>query len=464
MSGDKRAVYDFLRDAGMDAGDVDMGATVDHMMREMALGLEGSPSSLAMIPTYIDADAEILWGERAVVLDAGGTNLRGALVGFTDEGRAEIEGFTRRRMPGTGGEEVGREAFFDSLAALAEPLLREKDSEGGRGCMGFCFSYPTEILPNRDGRLIQWSKEVRAPEVEGRLIGSDLREALRRGGRAEPPDVVVLNDTTAALLAGKARGRARRWGGYAGFILGTGTNSCYVESNGRIGKLKGLDEGGRQVVNGETGGFACADRGEGDRRLGAGTARPDGYWLEKMISGGYFGSLVGCTAVLGCEGGLFGGGAADVLKGMGKRREIGSEDAAGFCADPYGGSGNALAAALGDVPDGDRRRLWFLIDALTERAAKLSAANLASSVLKGCGDGGETGAGRGIGPGPGPLAPFCISIDGSAYSGYDRFSHRVDYYLRPFLMERDVYYETVQVDDAPLIGAAAAALAHGQDG
>ena len=206
MSGDKRAVYDFLRDAGMDAGDIDLGATVDHMMREMALGLEGGSSSLAMIPTYIDADAEILSGERAVVLDAGGTNLRGALVGFTDEGRAEIEGFTRRRMPGTGGEEVGREAFFDSLAALAEPLLREKDSEGGRGCMGFCFSYPTEILPNRDGRLIQWSKEVRAPEVEGRLIGSDLREALRRGGRAEPPEVVVLNDTTAALLAGKARG------------------------------------------------------------------------------------------------------------------------------------------------------------------------------------------------------------------------------------------------------------------
>ena len=444
----------------MDPGDVDMGTTVDHMMQEMALGLEGESSSLAMIPTYIDADAEIPAGERAVVLDAGGTNLRGALVGFTDEGRARIESFTRRRMPGTEGEEVGREAFFDSLAALAEPLLREND--GGRGCMGFCFSYPTEILPNRDGRLIHWSKEVRAPEVEGRLIGSDLREALRRRGRAEPPEVVVLNDTTAVLLAGKARGRTRGWGGYAGFILGTGTNSCYVESNGRIGTRKGRDEGGSQVVNGETGGFACADRGEGDRRLGAGTARPDEYWLEKMISGGYFGPLVGCTAVLGCEGGLFGAGAADVLRRMGKRREIGSEDAAGFCADPRGVSGNALAAALGDVPDGDRRRLWFLIDALTERAAKLSAANLASSVLKGCGDGREIREGREIGRGP--LAPFCISIDGSAYSGYDRFSHRVDYYLRPFLTERDVYYETVHVDDAPLIGAAAAALTHSQDG
>ena len=67
-------------------------------------------------------------------------------------------------------------------------------------------------------------------------------------------------------------------------------------------------------------------------------------------------------------------------------------------------------------------------------------------------------------PGPGPLEPFCITIDGSAYSGYHRFAHRVDYYLRPFLTERNAYYETVHVEDAPLIGAAAAALTDGTDG
>ena len=352
MSPDQKDSQNFLRDAGMHPGDINLEATVDHMIREMALGLRGEPSSLAMIPTYIEADAQIPRGRCTVVLDAGGTNLRAALVSFTDEGKPRIENFSRHPMPGTQGHPVSREDFFDALAALAEPLIKEAGPKNAAGRIGFCFSYPTEILPNRDGRLIHWSKEVRAPEVEGRLIGSDLREALRKRGDAEPPGVVILNDTAATLLAGKAAESARQWGGYVGFILGTGTNSCYVESNRAVGKLGGLDPAGRQVVNGETGGFACADRGEGDMRLGALTARPDTYWLEKMISGAYFGPLVGCTFAAACEGGLLGAEAASAVLDIVKGRGISSADAAGFCADPHGTSRNALAAAVRRVPPG----------------------------------------------------------------------------------------------------------------
>ena len=381
----------------MDPGDVDMGTTVDHMMREMALGLEGESSSLAMIPTYIDADAEIPAGERAVVLDAGGTNLRGALVGFTDEGRARIESFTRRRMPGTEGEEVGREAFFDSLAALAEPLLREND--GGRGCMGFCFSYPTEILPNRDGRLIHWSKEVRAPEVEGRLIGSDLREALRRRGRAEPPEVVVLNDTTAALLAGKARGRTRGWGGYAGFILGTGTNSCYVESNGRIGKLKGLDEGGSQVVNGETGGFACADRGEGDRRLGAGTARPDGYWLAQRSWGGSSGRWWGVRRFWGVRAACSGRGPPMCSGVWGSGGKSGPRMRRGSALIPAGFRGMLWRRRWGMCPMGIAEGCGSLSMRLPSGRRSFRRRIWLLRCSKGAGTGGKSGRGGKLGGG-----------------------------------------------------------------
>ena len=93
----------------------------------------------------------------------------------------------------------------------------------------------------------------------------------------------------------------------------------------------------------------------------------------------------------------------------------------------------------------DAARLWYLTDALLERAAKLTAANLAASVLKG-----RTGSG--------PLEPVCLTIDGTTYYRYYRFQHRVESHLRPFLTQRDKFYETVQVDDAPLIGAAVAAL------
>jgi hexokinase len=37
--------------------------------------------------------------------------------------------------------------------------------------IGFCFSYHTEIFPDKDGRLIQFCKEIKAHEVVGQFIG-----------------------------------------------------------------------------------------------------------------------------------------------------------------------------------------------------------------------------------------------------------------------------------------------------
>ena len=161
-----------------------------------------------------------------------------------------------------------------------------------------------------------------------------------------------------------------------------------------------------------------------------------------MFSGAYFGALVAHTVALAQEEGLLGfdsAGDASIV------RTISTRDANNYCRNPADASGNALAARIKAAGDADSLRLWFLIDALLERAAKLSAANLAASVLKG----------RGV---PGPLKPICITIDGTAYYRYHRFPHRVEHYLRPFLTQRNRYYETVHVDDAPLIGAAVAAL------
>ena len=437
MTPDKKAVDAFLERHGMHPDAIGLEATVGHIIEEMTKGLEGAPSSLAMIPTYVEVDAAIPAEQRVVVLDAGGTNLRAALVSFSGEGKPVIENFSKHPMPGTRGEEVGREEFFDSLAGLVEPLI----GQGGK--IGFCFSYPTEIFPDRDGKLIHWSKEIKAPEVEGRMIGSDLRVALAERGAADPPDVVILNDTVATLLTGKASRKGREWGGYVGFILGTGTNTCYVEANVAIGKTPDLEPAHSQIINTESGNYACPIRGTADEMLGALTAKPETYWLEKMLSGAYFGALTTQTLALAAGDGLLSKPFADALANLG---EISTKDADNYAHNPADGASNALVAAVKAAGRGaDAARTWHLVDGLLERAAKLTAANLAAAVLKG--------------PSPdGPLSPFCLTIDGTTYYRYYRFQNRVESFLRPFLTERGKYYETVAVEDAPLIGAAVAAL------
>jgi len=96
------------------------------------------------------------------------------------------------------------------------------------------FFIPSEILPNRDGRLLYFCKEVQAPGVVGQLIGRNLLEAL---GMPEK-QIVLLNDTVATLLAGKSASIGHEYETFIGYILGTGTNTCYNENNFNILKTK----------------------------------------------------------------------------------------------------------------------------------------------------------------------------------------------------------------------------------
>jgi len=434
MNSDQREVEAFLTDTDMHPDSINFSAQVDSMLDEMKRGLAGEPSSLAMIPTYVEIDATIPFDQQAVVLDAGGTNLRVALVYFSPDGKSHITDYSKHPMPGTQGRVVSKADFFDTMATLVEPLLKRSSK------IGFCFSYPTEIFPDKDGKLIFWTKEVKAPEVVGCRIGSSLKKALSdRGTRLS--DVVVLNDTVATTLSGKASKISREWGGYIGFILGTGLNTCYVESNSAIVKLPELNRARSQIINCESGNFRCRHRGRADEMLGELTSDPEGYWLEKMLSGRYFGELARQLILLGADGGLFSSSAVKALRAIGG---ISTKDADNYLHNPTN-SDNPLAAAIKEHGAEDAARLWFLIDSLLERSAKLTAANLASSVLKGrCGNG--------------PLKPVCLSIDGTTFYRYYRYQYRVESWLRPFLSSQDKHYEIVQVADAPLIGAAVAAL------
>ena len=413
---------------------VDTEALLAEFDRPMDEGLAGRPSSLAMLPAYIDSSREVPIDTPVVVLDAGGTNLRVAVVWFDKAGKPRVEDFQKYRMPGTDGKALSARDFFDTFAEFLAPVCQRSDA------VGFCFSYPTEIFPDLDGRLLRWSKKIDAPEVVGERVGTRISDALfARCGRRLA--LRVLNDTTATLLAGKTAGLSRRYSSYVGFILGTGTNIAYIERNARIGKVPGADPEGSMIVNVESGAFDGAPRSDFDRRAERRYRNPKEGLFEKMISGAYIGD-VGLEALrAAAEDGLFSPAAAAGLLAIG---ELSTKDFDDFVANPFLAGG-----ALSAIPftDDDRRTLMAVGEPLFLRAAALTAANISAAVLR-------TGAGRD------PLHPVCVTIDGSTYykTRSAMFRSRVEQGLRDILGPRGIHFETVCVDDAPMIGSAVAGL------
>ena len=184
---------------------------------------------------------------------------------------------------------------FDNIASHVKPLAEKCDR------IGFCFSYPTEILPDKDGILLQFCKEVQAPQVVGQLIGKNLLEAL---GMPKKP-IVLLNDTVATLLAGKSASFGKNYDSFIGFILGTGTNTCYIENNSNIGKNKTLDQSKSQIINIESGNYGKATQNDLDKIFDKTTINPGDYTFEKMMSGGYLGGLCLTALKAASEEGVF---------------------------------------------------------------------------------------------------------------------------------------------------------------
>jgi hexokinase len=427
----KGTVERFLRNHGMHAADLSLESCTQSFLEHMARGLAGSPSSLRMIPTYIEAAAAIPADKPVIAIDAGGTNFRVATIRF-DEGRSpRVERAANFEMPGVK-EEISLKDFFRTVAAYISPNLADSDR------IGFCFSYPTEIFPDRDGRLIRFCKEVRAKEVEGQIIGRCLNRALETAGFASR-HVVLLNDTVATLLAGQALSRTRAYDGCIGFILGTGTNCCYVEQNRNIQKCGGLGPDGAQIINIESGSFAGMPRGSIDLDFDALTLDPGQYTFEKMISGAYMGGLTLQTLkTAACEG-LFSPAYASAL---GSLDRLETRQLNRFLRDP---SRESIAVSL-PAPEEDRVVQYLIAGNLVERAAKLTAANLASAVLS---------SGRGANP----CYPVCITAEGTTFYELKSLRESIDHHLADYLTcSKGRYYEFVRVENATLVGAAIAGL------
>jgi len=431
-------IRQFLKDNGMYYEDIDMDACCDTFIQEMQAGLRQQGSSLAMIPTYIEVGRDIPIGKPVIVLDAGGTNFRAATVYFGDprqpQAGAVIENFVQKPMPGLE-KEASKEEFFETIVKYMADVVDVSSS------VGFCFSYPTEILPSKDGRLIRFCKEVKAKQVEGELIGQNLVGAIEAAGYKGKKRVVILNDTVATLLAGISAFPNRAFDSYIGFILGTGSNCCYIESNRNITKKDNLEPDREQVINVESGSFGKAPRGKIDLMLDESTLDPGRYTFEKMFSGAYLGTLCLKTLQEAGRQELFSKAVTEELLAL---KDLETKDINSFMYFPEGD--NPLAVSCSSGHEQDCIAAWYLLDALIERAAKLVAFLLSSVVLK-------------TDKGKNPCAPVCITAEGTTFYELKSLKTKVECYLKSFLEEKhNRFFEIVSAENATLIGAAIAGL------
>jgi hexokinase len=415
----------FLEAQGLFINQIDAEKVLADFKSDMDKGLAGRKSSLAMIPTYIAADKPLPLNKPVIAIDAGGTNLRVAVIKFDADGKSKISHHNTYEMPGSK-RKIGKDSFFNRLVEYILPIAKKADS------IGFCFSYKAEISPDCDGKLVKWSKEMKAPEVVGEYIGANIKERLEKLGFHHK--IILLNDSVATLLAGKSFDPIRHYDTFVGFILGTGTNTAYIEQNNKILKRADLDLSENQAINVESGEFSKAPRSKTDKRFDKITAEPGHYPFEKMISGAYLGGL--CLMLLkdAAAAGLFSKTAAKAIREL---NEISTIELDQFLRNPF--------RKAFSITDDDRATMIYLISHVVERAAYLTAINISAAVLK-------SGGGTNI------LHPIGITVDGSTFYKVKGFPALVTYYLKSILTKHGIYYELLHVENAPLLGAAVAGL------
>ena len=427
---------EFLEANGFVSKQLDRSALVSTFLKEMDAGLKGEKSSLAMIPTYVSPSGELKRDTPVAVMDAGGTNLRAGTVSFpTGSTDAKIEHLEKGSMPGVAAY-VSPDDFYGTFVSHLE-RTRQFAADPA---VGFCFSYACEAAPDGDAKLLHWTKQIQAPEIVGQWIGAELKKRLS----FSPSKLLVLNDTVTTLLAGKACEKpGERFSAYIGFILGTGTNVAYVQKTGGIAKLAPGDYPEEMIVNSESGGFNKISQSSFDAAMDAKSLDKGSQVFEKMISGAYLGAIGLEIFKAAAKAGFFSDAAAKQIAALPSLESMHLDN---FCARFDNGKPNPLDKVFADANDAAMARR--LATPVFERAAILTAIHLAAFIVK-------TGGGSDKG------APVCVCVDGSTYhkTRAVSFPEIVQRELDQMLGPRNVSFAlTVCPDNAPLVGAAVAAL------
>lgn len=382
----------------------------DNLTDKVRLGLSQPDQEVLCLPAYLQPPAADLSGE-AVVVDAGGTNVRAAWLSLSHQIKV-LAGPLHALLPDgrTPGQPVGRAEFFGRQADLIARLQTADGTKiAGSGSLplGYCFSYPAEVLSNRDARLLFWTKGIQIEGVVGTEVGQGLSQAANlafekesRNGRIG--SCVVLNDTVAALMGAAYLGRQRHRN-FIGLIVGTGTNMATFFQGERLSKIANAPQ--EMAVNLESGNFHPPHLEAWDEQVDAQSLSPGQSRFEKAVSGFYLGQVF-----------------EKILP-----------DLNGF--DPAKGAAAVVEVAQTSPNSQAIETARYVLD----RSADLVAAALAS------------------------LHPFYpsgslgICAEGGLFWGSPGYSARVQDRLKT-LLPQSACFEIMQLDNVNLVGTACAAL------
>lgn len=406
----------------------DMDAVARSFQGEIYQGLSGEKTSLRLLPTYVSLPTGEETGEYLAV-DFGGTNVRATRIRLLGKGRYEVRGRVEKPLrvageydwTGAGATPAELFGFIADLAAAAAGGDRATPYR-----LGHTFSFPSRQSSLADARLLEWTKELAVPGVEGEMVNGLLREALAAQGFKNIRPVSLINDTAAVLLAAAYQ----EGGTFIGSIYATGHNTCYHE-----------DFSGRRpamILNLESGGFSQIEMNVYDQRLDRNSEKPGAQRLEKMVSGRYLGELYGL-------------GLMDILH-LAQPPKITAPDLAAILS----GEGAAMAGleALAGQPlsPAAQQQAIELAAEIAGRSAGLVAATFAG-VLR------HRAAARM------PLSRF-IAVEGSLYEKFPGLSVTLARALDVFLQGSGIAPPAIRVmrGGAALGAALAAAMASGEAG
>lgn len=266
--------------------------------REMQAGLGKKPSSLKMLPSFLDKPSGDEQG-CFITLDFGGTNVRVMVVELLGQGKFCVKKQLVKPLRAADGgynyvsPTATAQQLFDFLAQEIAAAAKGNLLYG----LGHTFSFPCSQQSVNSARLLHWTKEIATQGVEGQDITVLLQEALMRCGIRNVKPLAVINDTAGTLLTAAYQDHDAD----VGSICGTGHNTCYAQP---------LSRGGFMIMNMESGNFNKLVRTKYDVQLDRNSDRPGEQILEKMTSGRYLGEL--CRLIL-AEGIHKGAIAANLL-------------------------------------------------------------------------------------------------------------------------------------------------------
>lgn len=412
------AATDFMKRSGMHQNDVDLEKSLEKYISEMEKGLRGK-SRLPMVPTYIHGDMQPARGKKALAVDVGGTNLRLALVELDALGRVRVYGLKKERLPGLN-ERIGSDFFFNSLTSLIAPYYGRAD------IISFSFAHEIQHLRGLDGKVLALSKELSVEGIEGQLLGERLRRSLESRGYAGKR-IIVLNDTVG--VAGCMANRFGEYGSFIGLVMGTGTNTCYIEQAKNIEKISDSEDES-MFINVESAEFDPVNRGVFDRKLDDMTDAPGTAVLEKMISGRYVGNLFWLTVRQAAIDGLLSEGFPKAVYGDMLDTIAMSE----FLADPYKGDYADMCAT-----ESDRAFLCTVAETLVLRGAKLIALEIAGAAIK-------------TGKGQSSKKPVCVIAEGTTYYTLKGLKTETERLMKTWLEPKGVYVSLKKIDNAAIKG------------